>query len=219
MGEFVAHFRDEKDASLSGPSKVAPNERREKSAPRQTEALVSTGEAQATQEMGLSIPYPAYMVSYNLDLIWLNDEAQTQLLGGVSSNEKCGVLRFLAKNETCACGGGCGEELLRLHLMLAKRRMSKLGLAGIGQYLPPNKLRLLEAPCEALPHAFTRASVEYPVRIPEPGGRCQTRYAHTLMFREGILFIYVPDRPGPGTTPLQLGRRDEVIRRIIPPPV
>lgn len=175
--------------------------------------------------LGLKLPilHPAYMVNYNFELIWLNDEAQTQLLGGMqelpSNTEARNIFHFLVKDDACACGGGCCEELLRLHLVLAKRRMSKVGLAGIykDKGLPPEKRQLLESLYAEADNVPARAIVECPVRIPSPDGRCQSHYLYTSMFREGILFVYVPDRPGSDTLLSLLGRRNEVIRHLVPP--
>lgn len=172
------------------------------------------------------IPHPAYMLNYNFELIWLNGEAQTQLQGGMqelpSNTEARNIFHFLMKDDTCACGGGCCEELLRLHLALAKRRMSKVGLAGIykgkgnGSDLSPEKQRLLESLYAEADNVPAAHIVECPVRIPSSDDRCQSHYLYTSMFREGILFVYVPDRPGSDTLLSLLGRRNEVIRHLVP---
>ena len=163
-----------------------------------------------------AIPNPAYMVNYNFELTWLNNEARTQLLGGIqalpSNTEARNIFQLLLNGEAWEAGSG---ELLRFHLALAKQRMPKAGLIGMCKGLPLERLRLLENLYGEADDISVKAIVECPMQIPGPDGQSQAHYAYASLFREGILFVYVPGGAGSDTLLSLLARRDEVIRHLV----
>ena len=91
-------------------------------APKATQATQESPPAGAAEGLKLTvdaIAHPAYMVNFNFELTWLNDAARASVLGGFESipphTEARNVFRFLLQ-------AGAGEELLRFHFSLAKRR-------------------------------------------------------------------------------------------------
>ncbi|MBI2314091.1 MAG: adenylate/guanylate cyclase domain-containing protein [Betaproteobacteria bacterium] len=162
-----------------------------------------------------NIPHPAYMVNYNFELTWLNDEARNRLLGGIqalpSNTEARNVFQLLMRQKP---GPECAG-LLRFHLALAKQRLPKSGLVSLCKDLPLDRLRLLESLYGEAETAPAGPIIECPVRVAGPDGRSQPHYAYASLFREGILFVYVPADAAADSLLSLLSRRDEVIRHLI----
>lgn len=162
------------------------------------------------------IPYPAYMVNYNFEIIWHNEEARQELLGGFDrlpgDIKERNALAYLLK-------GSLGqlptnrEAILQFHIMLSKGRLSRKDL-----------MRLLAQPdfndasqqagiqAEAYPSG---AMMQLPLQLLAENGEPQHYCVYTSYYREGILFVYVPGSAGCDSLLGLLERRDEVIRNLL----
>src|SRR5665647_3396881 len=80
------------------------------------------------------IPYPAYMVNYNFEITWFNEEARTELLGAFENLpadiKDRNALSYLL-NGRLGRNGANREELLQFYLLLGKGRFSRNDLMSI----------------------------------------------------------------------------------------
>lgn len=160
------------------------------------------------------IPFPAYMVNYNFEITWFNNEARRELLGEFdkmpSDIKERNALVYLLKGQYGRAAAN-REALVQTHLMLARGRLTRNDLMGF---------------LNSQAHTFTSVSQpladNYPsgslVRLPltlQSGTGERIEYSvHASYYREGILFVYAP---GAGSDNLLglLERRDEVIRNLL----
>ena len=164
------------------------------------------------------IPHPAYMVNYSFELAWYNDLAREQLLGGFdalpSSTEGRNV--FLMLTEASAAQP---EEyragLLRMHLRIAKGRLSKTAILGAWRDFGRNDAALLDSLYAEVEEYSDRTILETPLELRDHAGCVQTWCVYATFFREGILFVYVPGGLKGSELLDFLSRRDVVIRNLL----
>lgn len=155
------------------------------------------------------VPYPAYMLNYNLELTWYNEEARALLLGSFdrlpADTKERGVLDFFSH-------GAYGKSLenreafRQLHKQMGRERVaSALGNATLGV---TGKLAESSA-ANASPIA------ELPLILRTADGNDEYYRVYASYFREGILVIYTDEAAGHQGLLGLLERRDEVIRNLL----
>jgi class 3 adenylate cyclase len=158
-----------------------------------------------------AIAHPAYMVNFNFELTWLNDAARSSVLGGLESmpshTEARNVFRFLLQ-------AGAGEELMRFHFSLAKRRAPNTGFFTLCKDAPADRLGALERLYQETEAQPFQTISETLVSALDAQGKRVPHYLYAAQFREGILFVYVEGGPGSDSLLALLARRDVVIRDL-----
>lgn len=160
------------------------------------------------------LPHPAYMLSPNFELIWLNEHARTQLFAGLASlpatSEERGLFRLLAAQ-------GCWDnwrDLLDFHLGLAKGRLSPRGVVQLSQGIPIELSNQLQQRLQQINDISVRPVAEASVSLANASGQ-QHYKVYASFFREGIFIVYVPDHSQHDSLLEFLSRRDEVIRGLL----
>ena len=163
------------------------------------------------------IPYPAYMVNYNFEITWFNEEARTELLGAFENLpadiKDRNALSYLL-NGRLGRNGANREELLQFYLMLGKGRFSRNDLMDI-----------LSGQADALPgHAPDGNLAEFrpngtlmqlPLTLRLENDDVVHYSVYASYYREGILFIHLPAHAESDSLLGLLERRDEVIRNLL----
>ncbi len=162
------------------------------------------------------IPFPAYMVSYNLEITWYNEEARTELLGDFESLpadiKDRNVLMYLLKGRL---GKNIAnhEELLQFYLQLGKGRFSRNELMAVlnGQFNAPYMQggETQSKPCSS------GALVQLPLNLRLENNEEVHYNVYASYYREGILLIYHPSYAESDSLLGLLERRDEVIRNLL----
>ena len=208
MSEIVSKF---KDGSTATAEPVAASET----------ASVSYLAGRSGEGNGLTltidqIPHAAYMVNYNFEVVWYNEPARTDILGGFDTlppnSENRSVLQLICRSPATA---EQNRELLGFHMTLAKGRLAPQTLRRVCQDLPAQCTTMLDAMYEAAEAQPKRAICDAPIEIEKSDGSRQHYLAYASFFREGILFVYAP--PGSDSENLLgfLARRDAVIRDLL----
>ena len=173
---------------------------------RQQAARVETGPLKLTIDQ---VPYPAYMVNYNMELTWYNEDARTLLLGSFdklpADIKERGVLDYFAR-------GAYGsrpenrEAFGQLHNLMGRDRLTAvLGNVSPGMTATPAGIRETNAsPVARLPLSLRTAE-----------GNEEHYCVYASCFREGILVIYAHENACHGGLLGLLERRDEVIRNLL----
>ncbi|MDD1632410.1 MAG: MerR family transcriptional regulator, partial [Methylococcaceae bacterium] len=164
------------------------------------------------------LPHPAYMVNYNFELAWYNDLARQKLLGNFTSLPS----RTEARNVFLMLLEGTGgrprqfsTELLRLHLALAKDRMSKASIMAACRDLNGESAALMDTLYNDVEKLSGQAIVEVPLEVREGAEDPELWRVYATYFREGILFVYVPGGSASSALLDFLSRRDVVIRNLL----
>jgi len=160
------------------------------------------------------IPYPAYMVDYNFELVWLNDSARTELqLQNISTAETAGD-RFLFR-VLAGVADGRVTDLMRFNMALAKRRLSPQNFETLCQGIEPQTFISLTNTYADVSVAPPHPIVESRVALQDDAGAVTTRKAYASFFREGI-FVVLTEEDSDDDSMLELiARRDEVIHSLM----
>lgn len=162
------------------------------------------------------IPYPAYMVNYNFEITWFNEEARLELLGAFdhlpADIRERNALSYLLKGRLGRDGAN-REELLQFYLLLGKGRYSRNDLMNIltGQAEATPKQRE-ESLAELRPNGTL---VQMPLTLHLDIDEIAHYNVYASYYREGILFIHLPSHAESDSLLGLLERRDEVIRNLL----
>jgi adenylate cyclase len=162
------------------------------------------------------IPFPAYMVNYNLEITWYNEEARTRLLGGFESLPAVikdrNVLSFLLKGEA-GRNADNQEKLLQFILRVSRGRLSRVDLMGVlkGQHNSP-AMQAGGSQANLCPQG---TMMQLPLDLYLENGEIAHYNVYVSYYREGMLFIYQPGIAEGDSLLSLLEKRDEVIRNLL----
>jgi len=164
------------------------------------------------------IPHVAYMVNHNFELTWYNDIARRQLLGNfeiLPSKTEARSVFLLLMQASARKPAAYRADLLRLHLSLAKDRLTKNGILNVMGDLGRENAALLESLYDEVTASAQHPIVEKRLELSEESGENEVWQVYATFFREGILFVYVPGDGASESLLEFLSRRDVVIRNLL----
>lgn len=190
------------------PQPVAPDKGRDAS-------QSAAGQANLLRLTVDHIPFPAYMVNYNFEITWYNEEARTRLLGEFdrlpAGIKERNALDFLLKGQLGRSGAN-REQLLQFYLQLGKGRFSRNdlmdALSGQTDISVTKKGTLAEARPDG-------TIMQLPLSLSLEDGEAVSYNVYASYYREGILLIYQPGHADNDSLLGLLERRDEVIRALL----
>lgn len=151
------------------------------------------------------LPYPAYMLNYNLELVWYNEEARVSLLGSFeklpADTKERSVLDFFARG-TYGKSLGNRETFRQLHEEMGHERLT----SAIGTNSNTS-----------FGHTVTDASPirEWPLSLRAVESQSDRFQVYASYFREGILVVFSDETTGHSGLLGMLERRDDVIRNLL----
>ncbi len=163
---------------------------------------------------------PAYMVNARFEIEWANERAAREILGpgyrpGGEISER-NIFAYLLHGGPAAEAEGA-DDLLSLHMAIAKRRLPRAGLFGLGRDLDAAEMeRLIKihdavSPDQLPPGPLARAEIN----LARPGEPDRWFDVYVSFFREGMFFTYQPAAADQTTLLQFLSRRDVVIRDLL----
>jgi len=164
------------------------------------------------------IPYPAYMVNHSFELAWYNDDARERFLGqfeALPPNSEARNVFLMLLQASIGKPAECRAEMLRLHLALAKDRLSKATILGACRGLKSGAIALLDGLYGEVEAIAAKAIVETTIELRSGAAEPEHWRVYAVFFREGILFVYVPGGQANPTLLEFLARRDLVIRNLL----
>ncbi len=162
------------------------------------------------------IAHPSYMVNYNFELTWYNETARRDVFGFAAAphdSEARNIFPMLLH----ASGNSTArrDDLLRLHLSLAKPRLSKACMQRIAKGLDAPLAMLIEELYDQTDTVTAQASIEVPFTLHGDDGRAESWVVYGIYFREGILIVHTPTgQAEPGLLAF-FARRDVLIRSLL----
>ena len=211
MAEIVARLGAQKPGGEQAKAATEPDAAR----------AADTGKHSEAHPLHLTIDeisYPAYMVNHSFELTWYNDAAREKFLGRFDTLPPHSDARNLFLLLLQAGAGkppSYRREVLRPHLSFAKDRLSKASILGACRALDPESVALLDALYSETETCPAEGIVEAPLELREDSAHPEYWHFYAAFFREGILFIYVPNGPAGPTLLDFLARRDQVIRDLL----
>ena len=162
------------------------------------------------------IPYPAYMVNYNFEITWFNEEARVELLGAFENLpadiRERNALTYLLQGKL-GRNGNNREELLQFYLLLGKGRLSRNDLMNVLTGKADMGTRQTVGTIAGSQPNGTL--VQLPLNLRLENDEISHYNVIASYYREGILFIHLPSHAASDNILGLLERRDEVIRNLL----
>ena len=164
------------------------------------------------------IDHPFYLVNNNFEVEWCNEEAATDILdqpeGLAEEITDRNILRPFLDGKTLRDAESF-DEIIRFHIALAKGRMSKDQLRKLRQHVGGDDMDQLERIYDEAQTMNRMPLYHTDVNIDHRGtdGRWYNLYA--TLFREGIVFAYVPTGDNSESLLAFLSRREVVIHDLL----
>jgi adenylate cyclase len=162
---------------------------------------------------------PAYMVNYNFEVTWYNDEAHVRILAGLDAlpaHSEARNLFPLLFQSAFGKSSGFGTELLRIHFALAKNRLTKSGVFGLLRGLDHEALALAEQLYdESVVSPQRKPILDFSVDLVDAAGHPENWRVFASFFREGIFVVYIPAQRYNASLLEFLSQRDAVIRDLM----
>jgi adenylate cyclase len=169
-------------------------------------AMSETGPLRLTIDQ---VPFPAYMLNYNLELTWYNEEARVLLLGSFdrlpANTKERGVFEFFSRGTYGKSLENC-EAFRQLHNQMGRKRVAAaLGNASMG----------VTGRVPGVSGSDASPIAELPLNLRTVDGGDEYYRILVSYFREGILVIFTDEEAGHHGLLGLLERRDEVIRNLL----
>jgi len=215
MAEIAARIGAQSDA---GGSRETPGTVERGAAPPSPNILPLDPERRTLQLSIDDIPHPAYMVNYNFEVAWYNDLARARLLGDFKNLPPGAEARNVFTMLLTGAAGRAADhrtDLLRLHLSIAKDRLSKTSIMGACRDLSGENAALMDTLYNEAETFTGQTIVELPLELRDHPGAAEIWRVYAIHFREGILFVYVSGGSASSGLLDFLSRRDVVIRNLL----
>lgn len=196
----------------------APAVRPEAERPAASEKRGASAAVQASECVQVSvenIPYVAYMVNFEFQLVWLNALAQKEFFAGNQIPERATDRSIIPTLLDWAADLPALEQarLFDAHLGLIKSRLPRQTFSQNLGGLPDAQRQWLMSCYDQCPEPDNRIQHLVDMMHPDPNiGACQVV---ALSFREGVLIVYVPDKQDVSQLLNSISRRDTFIRNLL----
>lgn len=160
---------------------------------------------------------PAYLVNPNFEVEWSNIEAEKLILGNsIDSKDLTERNLFsLCLREGSVRHAADAEELLRFHLSIAKRRLSKSALLTSDAELSDDEVDIIARLYDETEPAELGQILQVQVNLAPRGKKEQWFNVYASFFREGVFFAFSPANIENDALMALLARRDLVIRDLL----
>ena len=163
-----------------------------------------------------NLQQPAYMVNYNMELVWYNEPARTRLFGFNAlpnhSNERC-LFQLLSRPDVRLTIQD-QRALAAMNLRFALLRVRREALTQIVEHSAPDLFDVLST-IEPITINSQQAIAEDILQQSPAGGQTTFYQAYAVYFREGILMVLSPESDTRDDLLNFLSRRDKVIENLL----
>jgi len=164
------------------------------------------------------LDYPAYLINSNFEVEWSNSAADQSIFGhdGVYGEDitAYNILHMLLNSASLAQAED-REEIIRFHLSIAKKRMSRMSLSRIGMHLDGADMEALIRLYDNAETVESREMQHTELNLAPPGEPERWHNVYASFFREGVFFVFLPSTGDGDSLLTLLSRRDIVIRDLL----
>ncbi|NQU59542.1 MAG: adenylate/guanylate cyclase domain-containing protein [Rhodospirillales bacterium] len=161
---------------------------------------------------------PAYLVNGNFEVEWANQEAREEILGtsgGISGEITERNLFSLCLRSGPVRHADGAEDLLKFHLGIAKRRLSKSVLLSTDVDLSDPEVDILARLYDESEPAEPGMVLHAQINLAPRGEKDRWFDVYASFFREGVFFAFSPMDADHDSLMALLARRDIVIRDLL----
>ena len=180
-----------------------------------TKRRVSDNELQVTIA---DINSPAYLVNHNFEIEWINKPAEDYIFNRnikeIVDIKSRNIFRLLL-NEKLRHVVRNWEEALILHLTILQNRISAKSLNTIYQGITDNEVATISELFEQRSTAVKENIYNIPVSLVKSDGSISSFSVHSMVFREGTFFVYVPADNVNSALMDMLSQRGKVINELL----
>ena len=164
------------------------------------------------------IKSPAYLVNHNFEIEWINNPAEeyifNQNIKEIVDIESRNVFRLLV-NEEQRKGVQNWKEAVHLHLTILQNKINVNNLNNIYEGITDNEIKLLTDLYEQKNFSAKENIYNLPVSFIKSDGSRLSYWVHSMAFREGTLFIYIPSDSVNTSLLNMLSQRGKVIDHLL----
>lgn len=217
MEEISRLFQEESSSGYREAVKEKEQEERGESEERRQARPYTRRNDDSLKVTICDITTPAYLVNLDYEIEWINKQAEDfifhkkvrSMVDGGSRN----IFRlFLEQHKTRS------EEitdLLGLHLTVLQKELNETDLSRLYAGISERGMQLLKNLLTSGLQCEPQQVYHLPAVISPPGHGPKNYILHTMKFREGTFFVYLPDEGANPDILSMLGQRERVINDLL----
>ncbi|GBE52510.1 adenylate cyclase 1 [bacterium BMS3Bbin14] len=220
IAEIAAIFQKDEEGSAPSSSQVQPQDERGEQDSRQSRGKVSRACSSGNLSVTIcDIDSPAYLVNHNFEIEWINKPAEDlifkQRVRSLVDIESRNVFRLLL-NQGLGSTGQSWQELISLNFTILQKAIDKDRLGNLFKGMTRSESELMQGLFESRKPAASRdAFYHLPVSVVADDHSRKTYWVHTMTFREGIFFVFLPDEGINSEFLDMLTHREKVINALL----
>lgn len=181
----------------------------------QTQRRVITDELQVTIS---DISSPAYLINHNFEIEWINKPAEELIFNRdirpMVDIESRNIFKLLLNEELCKDVRNWRESVL-LHLTVLQNRISKNNLHSLFDGIKEREITILDELFVEKSRSAVENIYHLPATITKSDNSSLSYWVHTMSFREGTFFVYVPQDSVNTALLDMLSQRDKIINELL----
>jgi len=219
MDEIAGMFQENSaEEILDIPEKEEPfveMSRPEKTTPPPIRRRVSDSELKVTIA---DISSPAYLINHNFEIEWINTPAEEYVFNSnikqIVDVDSRNIFRLLL-NEELRKSLSNWKEILLLHLTVLQNRISANNLETLYEGIKENEIKILTDLFAEKSNCARDNLYHLPITVVESEDSSSSYCVHTMSFREGTFFVYVPTDSVNTALLDMLSHRDKIINDLL----
>lgn len=141
------------------------------------------------------ISSPAYLINYNYEIEWINNEAENKLfnqsVSSIKDVESRNIFRLLF-NWEFHCLVQNWKDLITFHMAFAKNNFSKTKIFQLYKGISKREVRVLEEIYDRVSTFPKQVIKDTIIHLLMKDGTTEPYRVYSVFFREGIFFAYAP---------------------------
>ena len=141
------------------------------------------------------ISFPAYLVNYNFEIEWINNEAENrvfkQSVRSIKDVESGNIFRLLF-NWEFHCLVQNWKDLITFHMAFAKTNFSKTWISKLYKGISKREISVLEEIYDRVSTFPKQGIKDTLIHLLMKDGTTEPYRVYSIFFREGIFFVYAP---------------------------
>ncbi len=197
ISDIAAMFRkDEEGTAPSGPQAPQQGEMGGQDS-RQSRVKVPMACSAGNLSVTIcDINSPAYLVNHNFEIEWINKSAEDlifkQKVRSLVDIESRNIFRLLL-NQGLGATEQSWQEIITLNFTILQKAIDKDRLSNLFKGMTRSESELMQGLFESRKPAGRDAFYHLPVSVVADDHSRKTYWVHTMTFREGIFFVFLPD--------------------------
>ncbi|MCL7488297.1 MAG: hypothetical protein M8357_09025 [Desulfobulbaceae bacterium] len=164
------------------------------------------------------IESPAYLVGPDFEIEWINKQAEdivfNKKVRSLVDSESRNIFRLFLEQRH-SVGTDDWVNLASLHLTVLQRKINETNLARLFSDISVRDSAVFSDIFKSGLMSSPQQAYHLPVTMSLPGNVRKNYQVHTMAFREGTFFVYLPDEGISGNVMAMLGQRERVISELL----